>query len=145
VYPGTDVIFSVTASGSEPMSFQWRRNGVLIPEAVSATHTLNDVQSAQAGAYSVVVSNAAGTAVSADAVLAVQGADSMRFASTERMTDGAVRLVLTGVPLENTVVEASTDMVTWEPIFTNSVPSGQIEITDADAANYPARYYRAVR
>lgn len=144
VYPGRDAIFSVTAYGSEPISFQWRRNGVAISEAVSATCTLNDVQSAQAGAYSVVVSNAAGTVVSADAMLAVQAAESMRFVSTERVTDGAVRLVLTGV-LENTVVEASTDMITWGPIFTNSVPAGQIEITDADATNHSARYYRAVR
>jgi hypothetical protein len=145
VYTGADATFSVTAYGTEPMSFQWRRNGVPIPEAVGATHTLTDVQSAQAGTYSVVVSNAVGTAISAEAVLTVQGAESVRFVSAERTTNGDMRLVLTGMPLENTVVEASTDMVTWGPIFTNSVPVGPIELTDADATNYPVRYYRAVK
>jgi hypothetical protein len=118
---------------------------VPIPDAISATHTLTNVQSAQAGVYSVVVSNAVGTAVSVDAVLTVLGAESMRLVSVERRTDGLVRLVLTGRPLENAVVEASTNMVTWGPILTNSAQAGPIELTDADATNHPARFYRALR
>jgi hypothetical protein len=145
VYAGTEAIFSVIANGSEPMGFQWLRNGVPIPDGVGATHKLTDVQATQEGSYSVVVSNAAGMAVSVDAVLTILSSEQVRFVSAERMADGAVRVVLAGAPLENTVVEASADMVTWRPIFTNSAPATSIEFSDVDATNYSSRFYRAVR
>ena len=39
------------------------------------------------------------------------------------------------------VVQASTDLVDWVPIFTNAVP-GLLDFFDYDATNYPARFYR---
>ena len=42
---------------------------------LSATLTLNNVQTTNAGSYSVVVTNSAGTVVSSNALLFVSGAD----------------------------------------------------------------------
>jgi len=39
------------------------------------------------------------------------------------------------------VIQASTDLVSWLPIFTNVVP-GLLNFTDFDATNFPARFYR---
>ncbi len=39
------------------------------------------------------------------------------------------------------VVQASTDLLDWVPIFTNVVP-GLLDYIDYDATNYPARFYR---
>jgi uncharacterized protein (TIGR03790 family) len=39
------------------------------------------------------------------------------------------------------VIQASTNLMDWEPIFTNNVP-GLLNFTDYASAIYPARYYR---
>jgi hypothetical protein len=63
--------FSVAASGSPALSYQWRKNGNPIAGATSPTLTLTNVQNADTGRYSVVVTNSQGTATSNDAVLAI--------------------------------------------------------------------------
>jgi hypothetical protein len=39
------------------------------------------------------------------------------------------------------VILASTNLLDWQPIFTNDVP-GLLNFTDYDSTNYPARFYR---
>ncbi len=71
VLEGSNVTFSVTATGSAPLRYQWRRDAIGIPNATNSTLILTNVQLSQAGNYSVVVSNAVGTAASQTAVLTV--------------------------------------------------------------------------
>ncbi|HUG11881.1 MAG TPA: immunoglobulin domain-containing protein [Opitutaceae bacterium] len=68
---GSDVTFSVTASGTNPLAFQWRRDGASIAGATSATLALANVQAANAGAYACVVTNVAGSATSNPATLTI--------------------------------------------------------------------------
>ncbi|MBI4658528.1 MAG: VCBS repeat-containing protein [Verrucomicrobia bacterium] len=68
---GTNVTLTVTATSALPLSYQWRKDGVNIPDARSATLILPSVQKTDAGNYSVVVSNSAGQVTSADASLEV--------------------------------------------------------------------------
>lgn len=68
--PGTNITFSVTATGTA-LSYQWRKGGVAIPGATGSSFTINSVQFADAGSYTVLVSNALSTATSAAAVLKV--------------------------------------------------------------------------
>ena len=56
---GSTVNFSVVASGTAPLSYQWRKAGVNIASATAATLTLTNVQAADAATYDVVVSNGA--------------------------------------------------------------------------------------
>ncbi len=71
VNAGATATFTVIASGTAPLTYQWRKNGAAIPGATTDTLTLNNVQAADAAAYSVVVSNAAGSAPSPPATLTV--------------------------------------------------------------------------
>lgn len=71
VMAGANVSFTVAATGTGPLSFQWRLNGANLPGATSATLTLPGVAIGQAGNYSCVVANAGGSAMSATAVLTV--------------------------------------------------------------------------
>lgn len=68
---GSTAAFSVTASGTEPLAYQWRKDGAVINGATNATLTLNSVQSDQLGSYSVVVTNSLGSATSVSAVLSL--------------------------------------------------------------------------
>lgn len=54
---GNDVSFSVTASGTPPLLYQWSFKGTNLPGATNATLLLENLQPAQIGVYSVVVSN----------------------------------------------------------------------------------------
>ncbi|MGD0263190.1 MAG: immunoglobulin domain-containing protein, partial [Verrucomicrobiota bacterium] len=68
---GTDVALSVTASGTQPLSYQWWFNGAALAGATGANLTLNNVQQTNAGNYKVVVTNSAGSVTSAVASLTV--------------------------------------------------------------------------
>ncbi len=73
---GDDASFSVAAFGSAPLAYQWRKDGVAIAGATSATLTLSRVTAADAANYTVVVTGGGGatTATSAAAALAVNTA-----------------------------------------------------------------------
>jgi nitrogen fixation protein len=67
---GQNVTFAVTVSGSG-LSYQWQKNGANIPGATNPTLVLSNVQSADAGNYSVVITNGGGSIVSPAATLSV--------------------------------------------------------------------------
>ncbi len=66
---GATLQLSVTATGSPPLVYQWRRDGTVLPGATTAVLILSDITAAQSGTYNVVVSNAVGSVTSADAVV----------------------------------------------------------------------------
>ncbi len=82
VLPGSPVSFSVTATGTGPLSYQWRKGGVDIAGATGPTHAIASVADSDVGSYSVVVTNAAGSVVSAAAVLEVPEAARVGFGSS---------------------------------------------------------------
>ncbi|MDB6070170.1 MAG: Endoglucanase [Verrucomicrobiales bacterium] len=68
---GQSVTFSFAAEGSTPFSYQWLYNGANISGATSETYTIGSVTRANAGRYSVKVTNAYGDDTSAEAVMTV--------------------------------------------------------------------------
>ena len=71
VTPGSNVTFSVVASGSGPLTYQWKLNGGAIVGATNATYAIANAQTGNMGFYSVTVSNSAGSVDSAVAILTV--------------------------------------------------------------------------
>ena len=69
---GQTATFNVVASGTAPLSYQWYFNtNTLLPNKTNAVLTLTNVQTTNAGGYSVVVANSAGSATSVVATLTV--------------------------------------------------------------------------
>lgn len=71
VAPGAAVTFSVVATGTAPLSYQWYFNGAPISGANSASYTINGVTPSNVGLYSVIVTNSVGSTPSSTASLAV--------------------------------------------------------------------------
>lgn len=71
VQSGVQVTFSVAASGTSPMVYQWFKNGVAIQGETSATYTIASTQQSDSATYTVTVSNACGSMTSSAAALTV--------------------------------------------------------------------------
>jgi hypothetical protein len=71
VNPGSGAFFTVKVSGTGVVTYQWKVNGIDLPGETEPTLNLSDVQLADAGSYSVVVSNSAGSTASNSASLVV--------------------------------------------------------------------------
>jgi hypothetical protein len=98
---GSTATFSVTASGTAPLSYFWRRNSSYIIGATNSAYSTNNVQATDSGTqFSCLVSNAYGTAVSSNATLTASGgcgspivinfddvAAPANFAATMRLTN----------------------------------------------------------
>ncbi|MEI7732189.1 MAG: immunoglobulin domain-containing protein [Verrucomicrobiota bacterium] len=61
---GTTATFNVTASGNDPLYYQWQFNGTNMNAATNSMLTLNNVTGINAGNYSAVISNAYGMVTS---------------------------------------------------------------------------------
>jgi len=62
---------TVAATGVGPFTYQWYKNSIAIASATSATLTLTSVTAANAGSYTCVVTNSAGSTTSSAATLTV--------------------------------------------------------------------------
>jgi glucose/arabinose dehydrogenase len=68
---GQNAVLSVSALGSTPLSYQWRKNGNDIPGATNSTLAFSPAAVANSGNYTVVISNASGNVTSEVATLTV--------------------------------------------------------------------------
>ncbi|MCF6404103.1 PQQ-dependent sugar dehydrogenase [Chitinophaga filiformis] len=68
---GQTATFSVVATGNPSPTYQWRKNGGNITNATAASYSITNVQPADSGLYSVVVTNSAGSVTSSNARLSV--------------------------------------------------------------------------
>ena len=84
VAPGASVMFSVTASGSG-LSYQWSRDGSVIPGATQSTYSVPSASAAAMGFYGVTVRAASGATESALAIL------SLRSGGTSRLVNVSTR------------------------------------------------------
>jgi len=69
---GSNAVFSVVATGTSPLSYQWQFNGASIPGATSSNLVLNSVQATNSGNYTVSVSNIAGSVTSAPPAILIE-------------------------------------------------------------------------
>ncbi len=72
VYAGGSITLAVAVQGTPPFAYAWRFNDTPLPGATGAQLVLTNLAAAQEGAYTVVVSNAAGTITSAIANLVIR-------------------------------------------------------------------------
>jgi hypothetical protein len=82
IYEGQSITYSVTATGSAPLDYQWWFNGGAVPNATNSSYTVADLASGDAGSYYVSVSNSISFVDSSTAVLAVEPPPTNPYALT---------------------------------------------------------------
>lgn len=132
-------------------TYQWQMNGKDIPGASGSqlltllggdfAYSVTHASPLNVGNYSLKLSSLlSGTVTSSSAALTVVNTP-VTVTSVKAGTDG-FHLHLTGITGVNFVVSASTNLVNWIPVYTNTSLTGSADYTDAAAANFPARYYK---
>jgi hypothetical protein len=143
---GSAITFNASVMGSQPLNYQWQFNGTNLAGATNAMLTLTNLPVTVAGSYRCLVSNALGSVITSDAALIVTR-QPLRFdvsPNSPQITNGSLHLRLLNLAGAGPVlIEASSDLITWKPVYTSGQVVGTLEFLDADAANHPQRFYRA--
>lgn len=114
---GDAVQFSVTASGPPALSYQWRKDGAILPGATSPGLSLTNVQTG--GSYTVVVSNPYGSTESSAALLTVLPQAPVITAQPQG------RAALTGDTVTFTAAARGTEPMSWQWTRDNAPLPGQ--------------------
>jgi len=140
---GAAAAFSVTASGSAPLSYQWLKDGSILSGATTSIYTLASVTTNDAGSYRVVITNSVGSITSSVATLTVQvSATSPLKLGNPQPVGGFWSFVVTGPAQTNYVIWSSTNLSQWSKLTTNFSASGTVQFTDSNALP-AAKFYRA--
>ena len=137
---GSNVTFTVTATGTAPLSYQWRFNGTNLDYATASAYTCNNAQTADAGSYSVVVSNIAGTLASEDAVLTLTQPTPPRIDQITLLPGGQFQLQVSGSP-GHYAVEGTTNLVDWAELTNLTTTGPTFDYLDPET-NLLQRFYR---
>ncbi|MDB6125119.1 MAG: Fibronectin type domain protein [Pedosphaera sp.] len=140
---GSNVTFTVTASGSPTLIYQWNLNGNALAGATTSSYAIASVQSNQAGTYSVVITNVAGTVNSSNAVLTVTVPQSAHIDQIITTPEGGLQMILSGETGGSYTIEGSSNLVSWVTVTNVVNSSGTTEFTDGSVTNNPLRFYRA--
>ncbi len=89
VLAGTTVNLGVTATGQQPLAYQWQYDGTNLLDVTNDLLVLSNVLVSQSGTYSVIVTNAYGTIVSSNAVLTVSALSIARQPGNQSVLGGA--------------------------------------------------------
>jgi hypothetical protein len=140
--------FSVTVTTVTPLEFQWQKQSaskdwVAVAGATESELVIDPVTSESAGTYRVVVESECGSLASQPADLILLDEPRI-FAARMDPVSGQFKLILSGPPGWNFVVEASGDLVQWSPVFNTTGFDGQVEITDPDSKEHQKRFFRAI-
>jgi hypothetical protein len=153
VLGGSNVTYSVTAFGTPPLTYNWRKDGITILSgpAPATNLILNNVTRNNSATYQVVVSSPYGVMFSSNVVLNVHVPQLLGAPTLN--SDGSISLSstnsdgtsITSAELANLQVQATTNLVDWVTLSNALVlTNGAIQLQDADATNSASRFYRIV-
>ncbi|GAA0764512.1 hypothetical protein LRH25_10140 [Ideonella azotifigens] len=132
VTAGQPASFTVAATGSDPLSYQWQRDGSDIVGATSATYSLATTATTDTGAvFRAVVSNVAGSATSNNAALTVTGVPPV-LTITQQPADASVVAGSSASFTVGATCSSGTLGVQWE----RASGSGFAAIAGATALTY---------
>ncbi len=141
VNAGSNATFTVAATGTG-LTYQWRFNTGAIVGATASSYTVFNSQTNNAGDYSVIVTNTAGSVISSNALLTVNPPQPPQFLSVTVLSNGPVQMVLSGQVGSTFAIDVSTDLSNWTQLVTFLNTNGSYQFTDAASTNHAIGFYR---
>ena len=146
---GTSASFTAAATGTAPVKYQWRKNGVNITGATNDSYLIASVTNSNGGNYSVSVANVAGTVVSSNALLTVVLPLANRLAAPvappflNAVAAGDVLVLSWATNADGFTLQSTADLADWSPLPPPAVSAGSYVVTNSITG--PARFYRLVK
>jgi len=141
---GATATLTVSATGTSPLYYQWYRNGAPVADATEKSLRLANVTSADAGEYSVTVSNLFGSETSQAVTLKVTEPPRPVLSGLWRHGGGGVEFVLSGEVGREYHIEFSTDLRSWRRVATLRATQPISIYRDPDTVTEPRGFFRAV-
>jgi len=149
VLAGVGTTLEVTAKGSSPLFYQWRKNGVDIVGATGTSYAIGSATREDFAKYTVRITNAAGSTTSNEALVRVLIRQNLE--KPIRLTNGRIRLRFRdpngATPEVDQIsgfeVWGSADLTNWFRLTGGlEIGNGAIEFEDTTANGVLRRYYR---
>jgi len=141
VVRGRTAVFAVEASGSGPLSYQWKLNGTNVPNATASSLTVLSAQPGNSGLYTVVVSNPLSQIPSRAARLTLTTLESPRFNQVQAVSRG-LQLGIAGAVGQSWKLESSTNLLDWSEVRPLLNLNGTVQQLEDAPAKTGQRYYR---
>ena len=142
VNPGSNVIFTVGATGSAPLTYQWFFNATNVVGLNTNLLTLTNAQVTNAGTYTIVITNISGRVTSTPAVLTVNFSPTL----AAQFSAGNLQMNMNGMLGSNFTLQYSTNLTAanWITLLTvSNLQNTPYLFSDTNKATSPARFYRA--
>jgi hypothetical protein len=128
--------------GLSTLHYQWFFNATnRLDGSTNLTLTLNSVTAANAGTYSMIVSNSLGALMSSPALLSVYNSAAATLNSPLSISGDSFQFDVSGVPGFTYAIETSTNLIDWLPVLTNLSP---FTFVTTNVSAFPQRFQRAV-
>lgn len=145
-FAGQSATWSIAPVGSAPYYYQWSVNGTNIAGATNATLTLNNLQSANTGSYSVTVSNNVDSITSSGGQLTILALPQFT-SSTNLGTGQGFQVNFIGPASYGYSIWASTNLAlkpvtnTWTKLTTGTFSGSGDTYIDPSGASKSAQFY----
>lgn len=127
------------------MSYQWQLNGTNIVGATNALLSLSSLPVTAAGSYACVISNPLGSVTNSAAPVRVTRLP-LQFdvaGSLCSNTNGLQMRVLNLAGAGQVMIESSSDLLIWSPVYIGPPRIGALDFTDTTAPSGAMQFYRA--
>jgi hypothetical protein len=145
---GTNYSLSVTATGTAPLTYQWKKNAQNVARATNQSLTITSATAADAGDYTVTITAGGQTITSAAASLRANGSGGSTESPRLDVALSATQLVLswpvttTGFSLQSAT--SLTPPINWTPVTPPITPSGERNTVSVSLGSSP-RFYRLAK
>jgi hypothetical protein len=142
VTEGSSAQFAVGVSGGYPF-YQWFKNGSPVSGANGATYSMASAQEADAGSYSVAVSNLVSSVTSSNATLTIMSVGPPQFTSIT-VAAGVATVQWSSHPGRTYRVQRTTDLVSWTNLGSDIAAAASTTSTIDAVEGDQQRFYRVL-
>ncbi|MEY4387083.1 MAG: hypothetical protein RLY20_2366, partial [Verrucomicrobiota bacterium] len=137
---GSNTTLTASATGLPSPAYQWKFNGTNITGATNASLLLSNLQGTNAGLYSVLVTNIAGSLMSSNGLLSLIAGSQPTLQLIG--APGSLQLNCLGDAGATYALETSTNLINWSTLTNMVAPAASFQFTPASSAGDLQRYYR---
>jgi hypothetical protein len=137
VGPGTPMALQMQMSASEPLTYQWLHDGLVIPGATNALLTFPGMNFTNAGEYTVTARNAMGTVASASMAVSLFSLN---------LTNGMSHLTVAAPAGSQFRIDYADHLgngMNWQTMTNFTIMGGMNQMSDLPPPGSPSRFYRA--